>query len=108
MILRSHYQSQLFENLNLFKISDIHDTSNHRTKRSESIDVDDRNPENEEMFWNFGGQLTLQDRLSQQINTNVAKNTILFIGDGMSISTVAAARTYLGKCSKLHFSEHEL
>ncbi len=49
------------------------------------------------MFWNFGAQLTLQDRLSHQPNTNVAKNTILFIGDGMSISTVAAARTYLGK-----------
>lgn len=57
----------------------------------------DHNPENEDLFWNFGAQLTLQDRLSNQINTNVAKNIILFIGDGMSMSTVAAARTYLGK-----------
>lgn len=71
-----------------------HETPNHRTKRSVT---QDHNPENEDTFWNFGAQLILQDRLVERRNTNVAKNIILFVGDGMSLSTVAAARTYLGK-----------
>ncbi|XP_037039101.1 membrane-bound alkaline phosphatase-like [Bradysia coprophila] len=70
------------------------EASSHRTKRSSA---QDHNTENEEFFWNFGAQLTLQDRLSIQMNRNIAKNIILFIGDGMSLSTVAAARTYLGQ-----------
>lgn len=77
---------------------DVYDESpSFRSKQTETSIIKDRNPENEEMFWNFGGQLTLKDRLANQINTNVAKNVILFIGDGMSTSTIAAARTYLGQ-----------
>ena len=30
-------------------------------------------------------------------NTNLAKNIILFIGDGMSLATVTAARVYKGQ-----------
>ncbi|KAJ6643700.1 Membrane-bound alkaline phosphatase, partial [Pseudolycoriella hygida] len=69
-------------------------TPNQRSKRSVH---DPRNPENEDLYWIHGAQLALQDLLLKEINTNVAKNIIFFIGDGMSVSTVTAARTYLGQ-----------
>lgn len=54
--------------------------------------------ENDAHFWRTGAQLTLRDHLLQkQANTNVAKNVIFFLGDGMSVPTLAAARTYLGQ-----------
>ena len=42
------------------------------------------------------GQSILSELLNRNVNNNNAKNVILFLGDGMSISTVAAARTYIG------------
>lgn len=33
---------------------------------------------------------------SSTLNTNVAKNTVLFLGDGMSVPTLAATRVYIG------------
>ncbi|WP_417813527.1 alkaline phosphatase [Thalassospira alkalitolerans] len=42
-------------------------------------------------------QQTLQQKLHEQVNTNRAKNVILFVGDGMSIPTVTAARIYEGQ-----------
>ena len=45
------------------------------------------------------GEDELQEALSLQPNTNLAKNIILFIGDGMSLPTVAAARVYKGQQS---------
>lgn len=37
-----------------------------------------------------------QIKKKQNLNTNVAKNSILFLGDGMSMPTLAAARIYAG------------
>lgn len=31
------------------------------------------------------------------MNFNIAKNVIMFLGDGMSIPTLSAARAYMGK-----------
>lgn len=39
----------------------------------------------------------LQQKLAQRLNTNRAKNVILFVGDGMSIPTITAARIYAGQ-----------
>ncbi|XP_041979177.1 membrane-bound alkaline phosphatase-like [Aricia agestis] len=47
--------------------------------------------------WRIQAQMTLLAKLDQSFNINVAKNVILFVGDGMSITTVAAARAYLGQ-----------
>nr|XP_057910854.1 alkaline phosphatase-like isoform X2 [Doryrhamphus excisus] len=51
-------------------------------------------------FWRSMAQRTLQKALTlQQLNQNVAKNLILFIGDGMGVSTVTAARILKGQLS---------
>jgi alkaline phosphatase len=42
-------------------------------------------------------QETLKKNLQKQWNTNIAKNVILFLGDGMGIPTVTAARIYKGQ-----------
>lgn len=48
-------------------------------------------------FWRNGAAHFIQSKLDREPNTNRAKNIIFFIGDGMSIPTVAAARMYLNK-----------
>ncbi|MEK9842453.1 alkaline phosphatase [Thalassospira sp.] len=45
----------------------------------------------------LAAQQTLQQKLMEQDNTNRAKNIILFVGDGMSIPTVTAARIFEGQ-----------
>ena len=47
--------------------------------------------------WFKSGEKAIADRLAQQINTNRAKNVILFVGDGMGISTLTAARILEGQ-----------
>ncbi|MCW8196560.1 alkaline phosphatase [Proteobacteria bacterium 005FR1] len=47
--------------------------------------------------WFESGQQELQRAIAQQANTGRAKNVILFVGDGMGISTVTAARIYEGQ-----------
>ncbi|XP_072035695.1 alkaline phosphatase-like [Amphiura filiformis] len=49
-------------------------------------------------FWNAQAKDTLENALkAQRLNLNVAKNVILFIGDGMDISTSTAARIRKGQ-----------
>ena len=50
---------------------------------------------NDNYFQN--AQTVLQQKLAQRPNTNQAKNVIIFVGDGMSIPTVTAARIYAGQ-----------
>jgi alkaline phosphatase len=47
--------------------------------------------------WFEQGQRLLRDKLGTTYNTNAAKNVIMFIGDGMGISTITAARIYQGQ-----------
>lgn len=49
------------------------------------------------LFWNHRAQQKLRDHLAKKQNNNVAKNVIFFLGDGMSIPTLTAARIYLGQ-----------
>lgn len=46
-------------------------------------------------FWLDRGQKTLKEKLNQKLNMNKAKNLIIFIGDGMGLGTVMAARSYI-------------
>ncbi|NXK80239.1 PPBT protein, partial [Amazona guildingii] len=49
-------------------------------------------------YWREQAQETLQHALRlQRLNQNVAKNLILFLGDGMGVSTVTAARILKGQ-----------
>ncbi|KAM3621302.1 uncharacterized protein V6R79_009243 [Siganus canaliculatus] len=54
--------------------------------------------EKDPKFWNNWAQRTLKNALMlQRLNTNKAKNLILFLGDGMGVSTVTAARILKGQ-----------
>ncbi|MBN3325856.1 PPB phosphatase, partial [Atractosteus spatula] len=60
-------------------------------------------------FWNDMAQKTLQKALSlQEHNKNIAKNIILFLGDGMGIPTVTAARILKGQMNGYSGEETEL
>lgn len=54
--------------------------------------IDEKNKE----FWFQSGQNILKEQIAKTLNKNVAKNLIIFVGDGMSISTQMAARMYMG------------
>ncbi|XP_023243328.1 alkaline phosphatase-like isoform X1 [Centruroides sculpturatus] len=47
--------------------------------------------------WNEIGDAELKSALNLRMNTNVAKNVILFLGDGMGISTITSSRIYKGQ-----------
>ena len=72
-------------NVNLFYPGNA-EASNSRAKRSHPplvIPYAD---------WNTVAEEELAATLRRPINTNVAKNVIMFIGDGMGVSTVTGAR----------------
>ncbi|XP_038075849.1 alkaline phosphatase, tissue-nonspecific isozyme-like isoform X2 [Patiria miniata] len=50
-------------------------------------------------FWNDQAKQTLQNALNRErtLNKNVAKNVVFFLGDGMGMSTVTAARIMKGQ-----------
>ena len=48
-------------------------------------------------YWRDAAQLELADAINQETNTNEARNVILFVGDGMGMSTVTAARVLKGQ-----------
>eukprot|EP00069_Balaena_mysticetus_P016941 bmy_10140T0 len=61
--------------------------------------------EKDPKYWRDQAQQTLKNALRlQTLNTNVAKNVIMFLGDGMGVSTVTAARILKGQ---LHHSPGE-
>jgi alkaline phosphatase len=47
--------------------------------------------------WYSQGQAAVAQRANIPLNTNKAKNVILFIADGMGISTITATRIYDGQ-----------
>lgn len=62
----------------------------------------------EQPHWYKVGQEILKKHLSTPLNTNIAKNVILFLGDGLSIPTVTAARIYQGQLNGREGEEDEL
>jgi len=67
-----------------------------------------QNKEESPEFWYSSGQQELQEILNSTNNTNRAKNIILFIGDGMGVSTVTASRIYDGQSKGLDGEENIL
>ncbi|VDI59378.1 alkaline phosphatase, partial [Mytilus galloprovincialis] len=59
-------------------------------------------------YWRNQAQDDLNQRLSYLRNTNAAKNVIMFLGDGMGISTVTAARIYKGQLNGQTGEEAEM
>ncbi|XP_069003368.1 alkaline phosphatase, tissue-nonspecific isozyme [Embiotoca jacksoni] len=55
--------------------------------------VEEENPE----FWRSQARKSLQSVLDRKLNTNVAKNILFFLGDGMGITTYTAARILKGQ-----------
>ncbi|XP_068441942.1 alkaline phosphatase, tissue-nonspecific isozyme [Clinocottus analis] len=60
---------------------------------SSGAKVEEENPE----FWRSQARRTLQSALDRKLNTNVAKNILFFLGDGMGITTYTAARILKGQ-----------
>ncbi|XP_049540126.1 alkaline phosphatase-like [Anopheles darlingi] len=56
-------------------------------------------------YWRDQAKATVERLLKKKENTNTAKNVIMFLGDGMSIATVAMARVYAGGEEKPLFFE---
>ncbi|UJR10749.1 hypothetical protein I4U23_014937 [Adineta vaga] len=48
-------------------------------------------------FWNEQARLSIAELLQRRDNTRLAKNVILFVGDGMGLSTVTAGRIRKGQ-----------
>lgn len=66
-------------------------------------------PENQEKNqWFKDGLQLVEDNLARKPITHTAKNTILFLGDGMGITTVTAARILEGQQMNQSGEEHVL
>lgn len=66
----------------------------------ETLGVNKFTPEEEKKqeFWrSLAHEELLQNVQKQQLNTNKAKNIIMFLGDGMSLTTLTAARILKGQ-----------
>ena len=48
-------------------------------------------------FWNEQARISIEEVLQRQENTRIAKNVIMFLGDGMGVSTVTAGRIRKGQ-----------
>lgn len=60
----------------------------------------------DEAFWMSMGKSELNEALNVAINNKVAKNVIVFIGDGMGPNTVTATRIYKhGENGRLTFEK---
>ncbi|KAM6947380.1 alkaline phosphatase, tissue-nonspecific isozyme isoform 1-T3 [Lycodopsis pacificus] len=65
--------------------------------------------EKDPKFWNTWAQRTLKSALTlQNLNLNKAKNLILFLGDGMGVPTVTAARILKGQLNGQSGEETQL
>lgn len=62
----------------------------------EDIDPTLKGLEGYNEYWDEKAQQNLDEQLHVKVNTNKAKNIILFVGDGLSITTTTATRMYLG------------
>lgn len=59
-------------------------------------------------YWLRSGRQALNQALKYSMNTQKAKNSIIFIGDGMSLSTITAARILYGQLLNRSGEEEQL
>lgn len=85
-------------------------TSRHRGSSSRFLEVGSERYSHESTteYWNAKGREILHKHLMRDQNKGVAKNVIFFLGDGMSIPTITAARIYLGQLNQERGEEAEL
>jgi len=81
-------------------------TAQHPRLQS-SRDYEALDEELDTRFWHDKAQSILADKLAthKKLNENRAKNVILFLGDGMSIHTIAATRAFMGDSNKQVYFE---
>lgn len=48
-------------------------------------------------YWHRQAKETLDNILKERLNKNIAKNLILFLGDGMGLTTITAGRIRKGQ-----------
>ncbi len=60
------------------------------------------------MSWMDIAKKELDEALARQPITNVAKNVIFFVGDGLGLSTTTAARIYKGQLQGVSGEEQKL
>lgn len=48
-------------------------------------------------YWRTMAKTEILERVEAHLNKGTAKNVILFLGDGMSVTTMTAARIYMGQ-----------
>ena len=53
--------------------------------------------EKDAQFWKDQGRKSIEDALKRRENTRIAKNVIMFLGDGMGVTTVTAGRIRKGQ-----------
>lgn len=73
----------------------LHPDIPQKRTRMESSPWED--PEETSTYWYRDGQNNVRNQLLKPKNTKVAKNVIMFLGDGMGISTVTASRILSGQ-----------
>lgn len=77
------------------------ESSMHPTMPTEPrIGTDELKLERTSDYWLLNGKKFVEAQSKKKLNTNVAKNIIFFLGDGMSIPTLGAVRQYLGGVEK--------
>lgn len=59
-------------------------------------------------YWFDEAQSTLKQRLYNKLNTNIAKNILYFVGDGMSLTTLTATRIFQGQLQGKRGEETDL
>jgi hypothetical protein len=82
-----------------FEHPEIDFSSNFNREKRElpSLHFEPSNLERDPHFWNNKAENTLKNQLNKnRLNKRMAKNVIYFLGDGMGISTLMAARAYKG------------
>lgn len=52
------------------------------------------------LFWIENGKDTVAEKIKYLNKRGVAKNIIMFLGDGMSVTTLTASRIYKGQMEK--------
>lgn len=59
-------------------------------------------------YWSKSGKKAIEQALKYKTNTQRAKNSIIFIGDGMSLTTITAARILYGQLLNKSGEEEQL
>lgn len=57
-------------------------------------------------YWLKNAKRTVEEKYKMKLKTSTAKNLIIFLGDGMSLTTLTAARIYKGQL-KNHTGESD-